>query len=219
MRKDLERLQKLMALMFSDNPAEHAGAARQFVESARRCGIHPAEITLVHERDLLGRLNRLNAQLSQENDQLHAETMAWREVAPPTLRRTVAALKRPHFRRWRRFEFLARQAFGRFWKRGACAALGLTSEQLKSFRQGKAAIDDGLMRRLEAFPPYRPRKPKIVWDDWMLDRLQALWTAERSAEEISASLHVPMKSVVWRIKHRLGVRPSDATTKAARHAG
>lgn len=199
--KDLERLQKLMGLMFSENLGEHQLAARQFVESARRSGIHPAQLTLVHERDVLGRLNTLNAQLAQENDHLYSEVVAWREVAPPALRRRVGEMKHPHFRRWKRFEFLCRRAYGRLWRRGACAGLGLTPVQLNSFRRGKQVIDDAIMQRLETATPYRPRKPKIKWDGWMIDRLNSLLAADRTPEEIAASLDLPLKSVVWRISH------------------
>lgn len=199
--KDLERLGKLMALMFSDNPEEHAAAARQFVEAAKRAGIHPAQLTLMYEHDVLGRLNRLNTQLSNENEALYSEVVAWRETAPPAMKRRVAEMKRPHFRRWKRFEFLCRRAYGRLWKRGVCTGLGLTPDRLIAFRQGRDVIDDAMMSRLEAAVPYRPRKPRIRWDGWMLDRLNTLLAADRSPEEIAASLDLPVKSVVWRISH------------------
>lgn len=201
--KDLERLGKLMALMFSDNPEEHSVAARQFVEAAKRAGIHPAQLTLMHEQDILGRLNRLNAQLSNENETLYSEVVAWREAAPPAMKRRVAEMKHPHFRRWKRFEFLCRRAYGRLWKRGACAGLGLTPDRINAFRRGREVIDDAVMNRLETVSPYRPRKPKIRWDEWMLDRLSTLLAADRSPEEIAASLDLPVKSVIWRISHSL----------------
>lgn len=199
----LGRLQKLMARMFTDNEAEQAVAARAFVEASRKAGIHPSDLTLVHDADLLGRLTRLTKDMSDRNEVLEAENAAWRKVAPEALRRRVAEMKKPHFKRWQRLEFLCRRAYGKYWRRGLCRHFGMQPAELKAIRRGERMVGDDLVRQLEALPPHRPRR-RVVWDDWMLNRLQTLSEMGQSASEIAEKFGIPVGSVKWRLRQTDG---------------